>query len=423
MSQAPFETERRRFVPVAAGEPITAFRGSQMAVMEQTVQIGPRVKVYEYLRVVPQVKLLLTSPDKRILLTRQGSEAQGLNYSLPGIGTFDSMADYESSLTAGEDIIGRSESKALELLKRLGVGVRNMVYLGTSEMDSRYFSIQTMSSDLSQQALGQEGSQAEWVSRDEALKKAFGDQMQDGIDGLYLMRHFLTPAKQAGLDLIDLVEKSNLGSIRLRRSNLAKLGDIRAIVFVGSSFTGKSTLVDAVRGALGQPWISDRLVVPQRIITRPRRLNDNTVENAFYSLEELTRMFGYGEVGVHWVRHMEAGRTEQYAFPRVEDGLIPVYSANNDILRNRADMPLNELLHHALIIGVYARESVRAVRLLHRSPDLVAEKPEEVAYRLGDRSRNIYAQAHIIVKNFGGYEGRSQGDIVQLLRLASSLIS
>lgn len=420
MSQVEFQ-DKRRPVPVAVGEPQVAFRGDQMAIMEQTVQIGPRVEVREFLRVVPQARLLVTSPDKNILLVRQGSEAEGWNYSLPGVGTYHSLTDYESALAAGKDIIEESGLKAFELSNRLGVGVRNMVYLGTSEFDSRYFAVQAKSENLAVQTAQPQGNiQAGWYDRDEVWKIVLGHKIQDGVDRAYLMRHLLTPAKQAGLDLIHLVEQSNLGSLRLRSSNLAKLGDIRAIVFVGSSCVGKSTIVDAVRDAVGKSGISEKFFVPQRLITRPPRLGDNLRENAYTSPEELEQMFMYGEVGVNWIRHMEGTRTEQYAFPRVRDGLIPVYSANNDILRNRRNLTLNELLHHALIIGVYAPESIRAARLLERSPDM---KPDEAAYRLGDRSGNIIPESHLLVKNFRSYEDMSQEDIVQLLRLISSLIS
>jgi hypothetical protein len=100
-----------------------------------------------------------------------------------------------------------------------------------------------------------------------------------------------------------------------------------------------------------------------------------------------------------------------------EANTIPIYSANNAVINNRESVQPPEALGKALIIAVYAPEDVRARRLQDRSPDLVANKPEEAAYRLADRAISMYPDAHIVVKDFGRFEGRARSDIVTMMRL------
>ena len=222
----------------------------------------------------------------------------------------------------------------------------------------------------------------------------------------------------AGKKLAQLLNDNDLDSLRTRTENLDTLEKIDAIIFVGSSFTGKTTLVDAVRDAIAQdPQTLDRLSVPKRIITRPQRQKDNLLENDFRSPTEFATMVQNGEVGLHWVRKMEGTRTESYGFLPPESGTIPVYSANNAIVNNRESINPNDLLEKSLLIAVYAPEDIRKHRLFDRSPDLVAQKPEEVTYRLADKAVNMFPGSHIVVKNFGRYQSRTESDVVLLMKL------
>lgn len=83
----------------------------------------------------------------------------------------------------------------------------------------------------------------------------------------------------------------------------------------------------------------------------------------------------------------------------------------------------HHLLEKALIVAIYAPEDIRRKRLFERSPDLVNDKPEEVAYRLEDRAINMYPDAHIVVKNFGRYEQQAKDDIVALMKLISQTVT
>ena len=221
-----------------------------------------------------------------------------------------------------------------------------------------------------------------------------------------------------------MIHRANLSTLRLCREKLVGLSGVESVIFVGSSFVGKTTLVDVIRRAINRdPNTFKQFHIPKRIITRPQRQNDNLVENEFHTLDEFRKMVVREEIGMHWVRKMEGTTTESYGFLPVEPGVIPIYSANNAVINNRGSVTPNGVLEKALIVAIYAPEDIRRNRLFERSPDLVHEKPEEVAYRLADEAINMYPDAHIVVKNFGRYEQQAKDNIVALMKLISQVVT
>ncbi len=302
------------------------------------------------------------------------------------------------------------------------------------EWDLYYFRVNLPTEELGEQKLEPgENIQVGWYSPTDALRLALDGSLSEDRSAAVLMRYILNQQLavekednngQVGQKLIDLIQQANLNTLRLRRSHLVMLEDIKSVIFVGSSFVGKTTLVDVIREAVNEdPDTFGQLRIPKRIITRPQRQNDNLIENEFRTLDEFREMVAGGQIGMHWVRKMEGIRTEQYGFLPVEPDTIPLYSANNAVINNRESVEPGSLLEKALIVAIYAPEDIRRKRLFERSPDLVNDKPEEVAYRLEDRAINMYPDAHIVVKNFGRYEPQTKDDIVALMKLISQAVT
>ncbi len=66
-------------------------------------------------------------------------------------------------------------------------------------------------------------------------------------------------------------------SIRVQdEQRLSDLGRIDSVAVVGSTCSGKSTIADAIRQAVA---LKGLVHVPMRYITRPKRKQDNTIEN------------------------------------------------------------------------------------------------------------------------------------------------
>ncbi len=437
--------ELKRDVPIPVGPEVITHRGKMIEVVVQQMQIGERLVPFERARRSPGTRLLITSDTGKILLTKEyRSEIGGYDYRLPGGKVFDSLDEYNQALSAGEDILVKSRVAAQkEAREEVGVQAENITHVYTSkcgatmEWDLHYFAVKVPTEQLGQQQLeAGEAIETGWYSPEQAMELALNGSMSEDRSAAVLMRYVnstyddmqlrVAPkppkidheADFMGSKLVKLLETAGLDSLRVRAENLSNLRDIDSIIFVGSSFAGKSTMVDAIRDAIAQdPELASHISIPKRIITRPQRQNDNLIENDFRTAGEFSRMVANGEVGLHWVRKMEGTRTENYGFLPPESGKVPVYSANNAVINNAESVEPTDLLSRSLIIALYAPEEVRERRLQDRSPDLVAQKPVEAAYRLADKAVNMYPSAHIVVKDFGRYEDRSRSDVVSLMKL------
>lgn len=197
------------------------------------------------------------------------------------------------------------------------------------------------------------------------------------------------------------------------RDRLGALEHIDAIVVIGASCAGKTTLVEAVRGS--DLVAAGRVDVPTRLITRPPRTGDDVRENLHVSEAELDAQVRAGRVGLRWVRPL-AGRAVRYGFRPPRTGTLPVYSANSAIVSATADVEPAGALARALVIGVHAPDPVRARRLAHRSPDLW-NRPDEVADRLGEPADRVFAAAHVAVENHGELEAVAPAELLALVRM------
>lgn len=431
-------------IPTPIGDERILYQGRMIEVVEQTMQIGKEVAVFERARRSPGTRLLISSSAGNILLTREyRSEIGGYDYRLPGGKVFDSLDEYNQALQAGDDILTKSKAAAQkEAQEEVGIDTTAITHFYTSkcgatvEWDLHYFALEVPTEQLGEQNLeAGENIEVGWYTPEQVNRLALNGDISEDRSAAVIIRYLNAlqqdsglyktqeMTKKAGSQLIQLLKECSLDSLRVRTQNLVQLQEIDSIIFVGSSFVGKSTMVDAIREAIvEEPKLASCLSIPKRIITRPKRENDNLVENTFRTLEEFSAMVASGEVGLHWIRKMEGTRTESYGFLPSETGSVPIYSANNAVVNNRESVQPGEVLGKALIIAVYAPEDVRVRRLQDRSPDLLLQKPGEVAYRLGDRAINMYQDAHIVIKDFGRYEGQAREDVVALMRLLTQNI-
>lgn len=190
-------------------------------------------------------------------------------------------------------------------------------------------------------------------------------------------------------------------SLRFEREPPAR---VDAIVLVGSTCAGKTTLANAIRSAA-----LAGVGVPRRFVTRAPRPDDVAAEAVYVTPAELDAAITTGDVTLHWSRTLEAGHVERYGFATSSPGALPIYSANNAICAT-AD------LAHALVVGVFAPDALRERRLRRRSPALCAERPDEVRARLAERADAFRPHAHIVIENHGAFEAAATEDIVALVR-------
>lgn len=205
-----------------------------------------------------------------------------------------------------------------------------------------------------------------------------------------------------------------------------ELTNIQSIALVGSSASGKSTLMKQIRLSYAK---SNDICIPMRYITRPQRVNDDLSENSYLSVINFQEQVKKEKLPIYWVRKMEEKRVEYYGFEKTEPQKLAIYSANNDFYRELAKANkiteensslqqvkdteverkeldeeqlstykrLAALSKTLLILGVYAPDEARAKRLSVRSPDLATSEKE---YRIGDSSDNIIPHCHVLLRNY-----------------------
>lgn len=222
-------------------------------------------------------------------------------------------------------------------------------------------------------------------------------------------------SKFTGEDLLKFLELHRSDSIRVRPANLEKLLEISKIIFVGSSLVGKTTLIDTLRGAISQnEKMASTFEIPKRVTTRTSRENDNFQENQFVSKEQFEEMVADGRIKIHWTKKLGSEEEERYGFLEIEDGKMPIYSANNALVNNEESLAPSDFLRDALVVAVYSPDSLRKERMGERSPDLLRDRPEEAAARLADKAISMYPEAHLVVKNFGRYQDSAGQELVAL---------
>lgn len=221
-----------------------------------------------------------------------------------------------------------------------------------------------------------------------------------------------------GCKLSNLFEPNIFRSLKLRPDRLRSLENISSVIFVGSSGTGKSHIQRAVISALETDPFLKKICVPQRIVTRPARPDDSK-EIAHCSPEELEWLAQNEKIGFYGIKIMENGREEPFGLKKPEEGTLPIFFANNTVVKHPETIKPKSLLENSLIIGMYTPDDQREVRLRRRSPQLFEGSADEAKFRLSEEesSRIVIPMSHVIVKNFGNFEGMVERDVIKLLQL------
>jgi ribose 1,5-bisphosphokinase PhnN len=142
---------------------------------------------------------------------------------------------------------------------------------------------------------------------------------------------------------------------------------VRSLIVVGSSGTGKTTIVDGLRSGR----FADHVVVPRRFVTRRRRVEEGDAENLHLNNARFEDLLRRGSVFPEWERTLEHGRRERYGFEAVrpDEERLRVYSANNAFLRDR-NPTVERVLAESIVVVVRAdperrRERMSAKQMSH----------------------------------------------------------
>lgn len=188
----------------------------------------------------------------------------------------------------------------------------------------------------------------------------------------------------------------------LRPEGLAEPGGLLAVVFVGGTCAGKSTLAYHVQSEL-----VDRCEVSRRYTTREPRLGDDAEELTSVGWDEFRLMVADNQFVLSWERPMTDGPPIGYGCLAVSRGRTPLLLAGHGIYTNPRSVRPRAALDRALIIGVSAPEEVRATRMSLRSPDVLARDPERARALFVHDETAMLENVDLVVHNHGLDEGRA----------------
>lgn len=180
------------------GDEEIVYQGKIIEVVKQKVQTGDKEQVFEFARRSPGTRLIIVTPEKKILLTKEFRlESGGHDYRLPGGKVFDTLVEYNEFLKSGADILDKAKLAAeKEALEEVGITVDSMDYVATSKAgatviwDLFYFAVDK----YHQREHGQELEHGEdieviEVSFDEAKEICLDGRMQEDRSVAVLLRY------------------------------------------------------------------------------------------------------------------------------------------------------------------------------------------------------------------------------------------
>jgi 8-oxo-dGTP pyrophosphatase MutT (NUDIX family) len=182
------------------------YQGRIIEVVNQKVNTQGKEQVFEYARRSPGTRLIIVSPENKILLTKEfRMEVSGYDYRLPGGKVFDTLVEYNEFSQSAGDIIPKAELAAKkEAVEEVGIDVEEINHFATSKVGSTvvwdliYFVVSKYSHRKAGQELDGAGEDIEVVevTFDEAKEICLDGRMQEDRSVAVLLK-YLHSKKQA----------------------------------------------------------------------------------------------------------------------------------------------------------------------------------------------------------------------------------
>lgn len=177
------------------------YSGRMFEVVLMTFKIGDKEVVYEKARRAPGTRLIITSPEGKILLIEEyRSEIRDWDIRLPGGKVCDSLEEYHVFLACGAEMVEKAKNAAKkEALEEVGIiaddaELFSLSTCGASVIwDLYYFVITKYAEDPEGQHLELgENIKIKWVSVAEAKKLALDGSVKEDRSAATLLRFLET---------------------------------------------------------------------------------------------------------------------------------------------------------------------------------------------------------------------------------------
>jgi 8-oxo-dGTP pyrophosphatase MutT (NUDIX family) len=145
-------------------------------------------RVFERYRRPPGTRLIIVSPDKKILVTKEHrSETGGIDLRLPGGKVCDSLEAYHELLNSGQDIVEAAKTAAIkEALEETGLVIENLRLItkanagATVEWDLYYFRVDKyIESPNGQELEAGEDIEVAWMTAEELRQAIENNEMRE----------------------------------------------------------------------------------------------------------------------------------------------------------------------------------------------------------------------------------------------------
>lgn len=189
----------RNGFPTPAEPEKIVYQGLIVEVVQQKMREGEKERVYEFARRSPGTRLIIISPDQKILLTKEyRPELKSRDYRLPGGKVFDSLTEYNSFLKSGQDILMAATTAAkLEAKEEVGLKVETISHFATSPCGATmrwelYYFVVSKFTFVTQKPGQGENIETNWFTFDTAKDLALSGQISEDRSAAVLLRFLHT---------------------------------------------------------------------------------------------------------------------------------------------------------------------------------------------------------------------------------------
>lgn len=189
-------------LPQNKGPEKIVFKGKLIEVVHQQMEVDGKEFTIEFARRTPGTRLIIISPDKKILLTEEyRTELKHWDIRLPGGKVVDSLEEYQNLLQNREDTTKKAtEAAKKEALEEVGLEVEEIELFTISHCgvtmiwDLYYFIVTEYKEHPDGQKLDLgENIKLKWVSFDEVKKMCLDGKVREDRTATVLLR-FLSQA-------------------------------------------------------------------------------------------------------------------------------------------------------------------------------------------------------------------------------------
>lgn len=184
-------------LPKPIGPEEIIFKGKLFEIVKQQMKAGNHEYTIEMAKRPPGTRLIIVSPDKKILLTKEyRPEYKGWDFRLPGGKVVDSLDEYNRLLKNNKALLQMAEEGARkEALEEVGIVVDKMEHFATSRCgvtivwDLYYFVVTKYHEHPDGQHLEpDENIHPGWYSFEEAKKMCLDGNIREDRSAAVLLR-------------------------------------------------------------------------------------------------------------------------------------------------------------------------------------------------------------------------------------------